>query len=115
MRSKRTLSVAASRTSSAPSLTSLLRRRKGGGILLFFVLLIAGAFGIRLWHDHLQPLGPPADLMEAERRARERPDDFQAQLDWGGLLLKSGRLDESAQVFSHVSQLHPQDARPYVW
>ena len=77
-------------------------------------LALVFAIGLRHPWTRSEP-APTADPAEQEQQARERPDDFHAQLQWGETLVKAQRLEEAAQVLSHARQIAPNDARPYAW
>jgi cytochrome c-type biogenesis protein CcmH/NrfG len=85
------------------------RNRVGIGI----ALLLAASLGVRVWYDR-RPLPPiSANAADIERRAREEPGSAAAQIDWGDLLRRQGRLDEAESAFVAASRLNPSDARPY--
>lgn len=80
------------------------------------VAVVAAAF--LFWARHSRSNGAaPQNIApaESEQQARENPDDFHAQLQWGETLVQAKRLDEAVPVLTHARQLAPNDARPYAW
>src|SRR5579871_4096908 len=98
--------------SSAPSSASPGRFRRMLAVVTVLVL-IGGALLFRLLQERANP--PALAMSELERRAREQPNDLQAQLDWGSALQKTGQLEAAGQVFEQAAKLAPQDAQVYLW
>lgn len=101
-----------------PAVPAAEQREAGGkrAVLIVLTLVIAAALGVRLWHDHQAASAPPTlSAAEIERKAQAQPDNLQAQLDWGDLLAKNGRLQDAVPIFAHAARIAPQDARPYAW
>jgi len=88
-------------------------------------VVCVGTLTLALWFHHTRaaglvsvkpdPVSATLDPATLAQRAQERPDSLQAQLDYGEMLVKMGRLDEAASVFTHCQQMAAGDSRPYAW
>jgi len=87
--------------------------RKRRLLVLGILLLLSTALGLRLWHERHVFTTPSLSPSDIERRAKEQPENADAQIDWGDLLRQQGRLEEAGQVLAKASQMVPKDARPY--
>jgi tetratricopeptide (TPR) repeat protein len=105
--------MAASSLSGAAARRALGRKRALAGACV----LVVAALAWRAWFSRSRAPEPPsaADSAAAEQRARARPNELQAQLDWGTALHRAGRPREAMFVFARSAQLAPRDPRPYVW
>ena len=61
------------------------------------------------------PMREKPNLETLEQRAQGQAGDLQIQLDYGEALVKAGRLEEAASVFTHCEQMADGDARPVAW
>jgi len=83
------------------------------------ILALARAYDLYCYLDVLDP----AVLAHYRYLALEqyqtyfmfKPDDFEASVEYGRILVHSGKYQEAIDVLRHAAQLQPQSPSPYIW